>query len=108
MIHRRTRFILLTFCILLSGACSRAQWPVAQATVQPQPGAKSALGFVEHQGRRYDLRNLMDPAYRAASDDLFVRNFSPETALADRTKSGQSSFGVESRIRYSTLDDFSR
>ena len=36
-----------------------------------QPG----IGLIEHRGRFYRMEDLMDPAYRAASSDRFVKNF---------------------------------
>ena len=41
-----------------------------------------SLGYLEHRGRAHDLRALMDPHYRAASDDAFARGFEPQTHLA--------------------------
>lgn len=33
------------------------------------------LGLIEHRGKFYRLEDLMDPAYRAASSEKFVREF---------------------------------
>ena len=41
-----------------------------------------SLGHLKHRGKMYDLRDLFDPAFRAASDDEFIRLFNPETTLA--------------------------
>lgn len=35
----------------------------------------SALGYLEHRGRLYRLEDLLDPRFRAASADPFVREF---------------------------------
>jgi hypothetical protein len=109
MLRSRTRLIFGALSCLGLGACSSIERPAAQSPGQALQKAPSALGYVEHRGRRYDLRNLMDPAYRAASDDPFVRGFSPETALADRAQSrasleaGRTTSGV-----FSALDHAAR
>ena len=84
MILSRRRIIVRASLCLGLGACSSVEWPMAGGQGQTLQRAPALLGFVEHQGRRYELRDLMDPAYRAASDDPFVRGFTPETALASR------------------------
>src|SRR5688500_12080816 len=69
-------FIFAVISILGLGAC---QNKVVKPSVEPagkQP--KLALGSLEHRGRQYSLRDLMDPAFRAASSDNFVRNFDPD------------------------------
>ncbi len=43
---------------------------------------RASLGVLEHRGRRYELRDLLDPAYRAASEDPFSRDFDPFRLLA--------------------------
>ena len=47
--------------------------------------SQPSLGYLEHRGRRYEVRDLMDPRYRADNDDPFIRNFAPRTILADRS-----------------------
>lgn len=43
---------------------------------------RASLGVLEHRGTRYELRDLFDPAYRAASEDPFSRDFDPLRLLA--------------------------
>ena len=43
---------------------------------------RPSLGTLEHRGTRYELRDLFDPAYRAASEDPFARDFDPLRLLA--------------------------
>jgi len=43
---------------------------------------RASLGDVEHRGRKHAIRDLMDPAYRAANNDGFARRFNPQTAFA--------------------------
>ena len=31
------------------------------------------VGYLEHRGRQHDVRDLLDPGYRAASEDAFAR-----------------------------------
>lgn len=38
---------------------------------------RASLGVLEHRGTRYELRDLLDPAYRATSEDPFPRDFDP-------------------------------
>ncbi len=49
------------------GPC-RGSPPTAELT-------QRSLGYLEHRGQMYALEDLMDPAYRAASSDPFVREF---------------------------------
>ncbi len=43
---------------------------------------RASLGVLEHRGTRYELRDLLDPAYRATSEDPFARDFDPLRLLA--------------------------
>jgi hypothetical protein len=40
------------------------------------------IGSLEHRGRRYDLRTLMDPAARRDGDSDFLRNFNLQDMYA--------------------------
>ncbi len=40
------------------------------------------IGLLEHRGRFYRIEDLMNPAYRAESNDPFVRKFVPDTNVA--------------------------
>ena len=44
---------------------------------------RPSLGYLEHRGRIYPLNQLLDPEYRAASDDPFVREFRPQRIHAN-------------------------
>jgi hypothetical protein len=43
-----------------------------------------SLGYVEHRGQPYQIRDLMDPQYRAESSDRFARDFQPDIAFVAR------------------------
>jgi hypothetical protein len=51
-------------------------------SLAPQRQLPSA-GFLQHRGRQYLVRDLLDPHYRAQSRDPFVENFDPEACFAD-------------------------
>ena len=40
------------------------------------------VGFLEHRGKRYYLNELFDPAFRAASEDPFVKRFGQTEEVA--------------------------
>jgi len=46
--------------------------PVPAKSVEVPP---LGIGLIAHRGKFYRLEDLMDPAYRAASSDKFVRDF---------------------------------
>lgn len=77
---RRIRMFLVS-ALLIAAAVYLADDPTSQ-TQSDRP--KSNLGFLEHRGKRYWLSDLMDPAYRAASDDRFVRQFGQQPHVAMR------------------------
>ncbi len=53
--------------------------PLPQAAEKPD--ARPSLGMLLHRGRCYDIRDLMDPEYRAASNDDFVRDFDSDRMI---------------------------
>ncbi len=48
----------------------------------PQSQAPS-MGYLQHRGTQHAVRDLLDPTYRAASQDSFVQKFDPHTCFAD-------------------------
>ena len=75
---KRTRAFLIAAVVASAWAAGCASQP------QPAPIDPSNLGYLEHRGQRHELRDLMDPEYRAASDDPFVNNFNADTNMATR------------------------
>lgn len=73
MLIRRIALVVLPAASLALAGCQVA------STAQPK---SPSLGYLEHRGRTHELRDLMDPAYRAASDDRFAREFEPGTHFA--------------------------
>lgn len=68
---RRIRAIVVS-TFLVAAAVYLASAPTAQPLRYRLP---DEVGFLEHRGKRYFLNDLFDPAYRAASDDSFVKQF---------------------------------
>jgi hypothetical protein len=66
--------------LLLVDSLPNAALPTFQASVEPE--IRSPVRLL-HRGRFYDVADLMDPAFRAESDDPFVRSFNPDQAIAD-------------------------
>jgi hypothetical protein len=77
----RKPFALSMFHAMLGiSACRDA------TTKMSGPQAAPPLGYLEHRNHQYPIRDLMDPTYRAANSDKFVRGFNPQTALANDGK----------------------
>ena len=62
-------------------SAGRGPFPPAAAPDFNMP-ARPSVGCLQHRDTKPDLRDLMDPTYRAASNDNFVRAFDPNTATA--------------------------
>ena len=69
-LNRRVPLLLATTTLVLIGC---------QTT--PRSGEPS-LGELEHRGKRYALRDLTNPTYRATSKEAFVRDFNIDTLWA--------------------------
>ncbi len=73
MLIKRIALIALPAASLVFAGCQGA----------PRGQSKGvSLGYLEHRGRTHQLRDLMDPDYRAASDDPFACQFEPRTHFA--------------------------
>lgn len=68
---RRIRAFVVSL-LLIAAAVYLARAPT---TLPPQYRLPDEVGILEHRGNRYFLNDLFDPAYRAASDDPFVKQF---------------------------------
>src|SRR5712671_5250188 len=53
--------------------------PAMGKTIDARPG----IGLIEHRGRFYRMEDLMDPAFRAASNERFVKNFGDTHIVRD-------------------------
>ena len=89
MSAKLNRFAVVALAIVtIAFACSKpiSRKPVATTnadTNSTQIAADShSIGLIEHRGRFYRLEDLMNPAYRAESNDPFVRQFAPDTNVA--------------------------
>jgi hypothetical protein len=85
MFHR-IRAVVISL-LLIAAAIYLGSAPTTQP---PRYRLPDEVGFLEHRGKRYFLNDLMDPAYRAASDDLFVRQFDDAVKIADGKARGDS------------------
>ncbi len=81
-----TRLSLCSLMLLVpyTLTCSSAQEVAsdfAPALIDDQ--GRPSLGRLRHRGLMYDLRDLMNPVFRAGSADAFIREFDMTTAIAD-------------------------
>ncbi len=56
-------------------ACLVAIAAVFLTNPPPAPTRAPSMGLIEHRGQFYRFEDLMDPAFRAASNDPFVQRF---------------------------------
>ena len=75
MITRSLASFIFAIVVLSLGACQMPPKGQAAPAVDNPKADRSSLGYLEHRGRRHALLDLMDPAYRATSDDPVARNF---------------------------------
>jgi len=75
---------LIVFAGFFIFSCSTTPKPdVATAHYDnPRPADAPTLGLIEHRGAFYRFEDLLDPGYRAASDDPFVKSFGSESHYA--------------------------
>ncbi|UCD27874.1 MAG: hypothetical protein JSV03_12320 [Planctomycetota bacterium] len=83
MIRHTIYFSFLITVMVGVGSCSTLQHPSDSSAGFFTAEGLPSLGYLEHRGRRYEVRDLMDPEYRADSEDDFVRKFNPDAMLAD-------------------------
>lgn len=75
---RNSRVMLVV--VVTQGAVTGCQ---QYDSLAPRRGG-AAMGYLDHRGRQYQVRDLLDADYRAGSSDPFIRNFDPDTCFADR------------------------
>ncbi len=69
--------------ILASGCSTPAKVSVGPGGRLADERGRAWLGYLKHRERVYRLEDLLDPHYRAASDDPFAREFEPDNVYAD-------------------------
>ena len=74
-------FVVGAAVLFMPVGCGNLEFIGPELVLTRKHGGPS-LGYLKHRGRLYDIRNLMDPEYRATSDDEFVRSFDPEVLHA--------------------------
>ncbi len=77
------RISMLAACVIGLASCSAENTglPVDPAPTS-EPG-RASLGYLRHRDRWYHVRDVVDPAFRAASDDPFLKRFDSDRAIAD-------------------------
>ena len=71
---RLNRFAVVVLAVVAVCSC-QALRPGSASTARKTIEARPGIGMIEHRGRFYRMEDLMDPTYRAASNDKFVREF---------------------------------
>ncbi len=72
-----------SFAILSLGliaSCSQVAPQPTRPAIERSP--QKFIGVLEHRGKFYRIEDLMDPSYRAESDDPFVKGFMADSHLA--------------------------
>ena len=79
---RKVALGVMLAVVVSVGSRPTASEPVLADVPPAGEGGQPRLGYLEHRGNMYALEDLMDPEYRAASDDDFVRTFDPGAVWA--------------------------
>jgi len=76
---RRIRTVLVSVLLVVAAVY------LAIAPIHPpiRDYSNDPLGYLKHRGKKYWVSDLMDPKFRAASDDRFVRQFDQGLKFAD-------------------------
>ncbi|MHC4444251.1 MAG: hypothetical protein ACYTF1_16340 [Planctomycetota bacterium] len=82
MSRNKAWFLVVAALVTIAG-CSAVRYRSTCPNSAVMDHDRPSLGYLDHRGRQYEIRDLMNPAYRAASDDEFVRKFNIKTTLAD-------------------------
>ncbi len=80
----RLSLCFLTLLVPYTLTCSSAHEVAsdfAPALIDDQ--GRPSLGHLRHRGLMYDLRDLVNPQFRADNADAFLRFFNPMRAIAD-------------------------
>ncbi len=72
--------------LLLSAALACA---LAVGCEGPRAPVKPSLGTLKHRQTRHQLRDLLDPAYRARCADPAIKKMKPESSLAGQLWAGE-------------------
>ncbi|HKQ48885.1 MAG TPA: hypothetical protein VJZ71_12515 [Phycisphaerae bacterium] len=91
---RRIR-VIVVLTLLIAGTVYLASPPPTPPPMRYR--LPDEVGFLEHRGKRYFLNDLFDPAFRAASDDRFVKQFDEGLKVADARTPDQRSSDKKSK-----------
>ena len=75
--------VILSFGLTAAGCSTPARVSGGPGSTGAGENGQAWLGYLKHRERLYRLDELLDPRYRAASDDPFVRQFHPDGMYAD-------------------------
>jgi len=78
----RGLLVLAIAALAVLAGCSM----LPKSSQRPARGIRESapsLGYLEHRGQTYPLRDLLDPRFRAQSRDPFARDFDPAHHIAD-------------------------
>ena len=78
---RRFVWLLGSTVVLVSSCATRERGGRVEGALFDAAG-RANVGSLEHRGRRYDLRELLDAGARRGSADEFLRTFEPESVYA--------------------------
>ena len=73
-----TRRLLVSAALIIAFGAFFLSDPPPQATRQSR-----AMGLIQHRGQFYRFEDLMNPEYRATSDDPFVKSFAEQGHYAE-------------------------
>lgn len=74
------RRAVLPGIVLLTGITGCTESRHSSGTTNP--AEIRSIGCVMHRGKYHDIKDLLNPTYRAESDDPFVKSFAPDHAVA--------------------------
>jgi len=75
--------VTLSLGLMAVGCSTPAKVSVGPGGGLADEGGRAWLGYLKHREWVYRLEDLLDPRYRAASDDPFVRQFEARHMYAD-------------------------
>ena len=79
---RRVGLALLVALATWVGSCSQRAPRPWVAGVAADDAKKPLVGYLGHRGRLYRIEDVLDPTFRAESDDPFLRDLDPREMWA--------------------------
>ena len=79
---RRVGLALLVALATWVGSCSQRAPRPWVAGVAADDAKKPLVGYLGHRGRLYRIEDVLDPTFRAESDDPFLQDLNPREMWA--------------------------